>query len=357
MPDGRFANASELAKILEEFQGGEKVYLKVGPNLKLKRVDQYLNSKFSRFSRTLVQKLVKEGDVLVNDKKVKPSTTLNSDDVVAVTLPKPQVKNVEPEDIPIDVVYEDDYLLVINKQPNIVVHPARAYKSGTLVNALVHHCEKLSTGTYHYRPGIVHRLDKDTTGAMVVAKTDEVQWKLSDQFRNRTTKKTYVAIVHGNPELDSDQIKTLIGMHPTNRERSAVRFDEGKEAITVYKVLERFRGFSLVELDLYTGRTHQIRVHMSHIGHPLVADQMYGGKDVYLWQLEDRQPRPENPLLSRQALHAWKLAIDHPKTGKRMKFEAPIYDDMNNLLEMLRKYRPFEKKVVKKKTSFNPSKG
>jgi 23S rRNA pseudouridine1911/1915/1917 synthase len=357
LPDGRFADATELANILETFEGGEKVYLKVGPNLKLKRVDQYLNSKFSRFSRTLVQKLVKEGMALVNGKEVKPSSPLSSGDVVCVTLPQPQVKNVEPEDIPIDIVYEDEYLLVLNKQPGIVVHPARSYKSGTLVNALVHHCDQLSTGTYHYRPGIVHRPDKDTTGAIIVAKTDEVQWKLAEQFRNRTTSKTYLTVVHGNPELDSDRIKTLIGMHPMYRERSAVRYEDGKEAITVYKVLERFRGFSLVEIDLYTGRTHQIRVHMSHIGHPLVADHMYGGKDVYRWQLADEEPIAENPLMRRQALHAWKLEVDHPKTNERMKFEAPLYDDMENLVSMLRKYRTIVDKPKKEVKVFNPGRG
>ncbi len=257
-----------------------------------------------------------------------------------VTLPTPQIKDIQAEDIPLDVLFEDEYVLVINKQPGIVVHPARSYKSGTLVNALVHHCDTLSSGMYHYRPGIVHRLDKDTTGAMVVAKTDEVQWKLAEQFRNRTTSKTYLAMVHGNPELDSDQIKNLLGMHPTNREKSAVRHDAGKEAITVYRVIERFRGFSLVELDLHTGRTHQIRVHMSHIGHPIVADDLYGGRLVYPWQLQELdEPQPQPPVILRQALHAWKLEIDHPKTGQRLKIEAPLYQDMQNLLDMLRQYR------------------
>ncbi len=339
LPNGRFANSSELAEILEKFRGGEKVRLRAGENLQLKRVDQYLNSKFSRFSRTLVQKLIKTGKVLVNGAKVKPSSHLSGGDIVEVTLPEPRVKEVQPEDIPLDIIYEDDYLLAVNKQPNIIVHPARSNKTGTLVNALVHHCDKLSSGTYHYRPGIVHRLDKDTTGVIVVAKTDEVQWKLAEQFRERTTEKTYTAIVHGCPQLDSDRIKTLIGMHPRNREKSAVRFDEGKEAVTVYRVLERFRGFALVELDLHTGRTHQIRVHMAHIGHPLVGDIAYGGKLVYQWQLKDEQAKPERPLLRRQALHAKKLEVEHPKTGERLTFEAPLHNDMQNLLDMLRKYR------------------
>ncbi len=340
MPDGRFANATELADILEKFQGGEKVYLKVGPNLTLRRLDQYLQSKFSRFSRTLIQKLIRENRVTVNGSPFKSSHNLSTDDVVVVTLPTPQIKDIQGEDIPLDVLYEDECILVINKQPDIIVHPARACKSGTLVNALVHHCDTLSSGMYHYRPGIVHRLDKDTTGAMVVAKTDEVQWKLSEQFRNRTINKTYLAVVHGSPELDSDQIKNLLGMHPTNRDRSAVRYDEGKEAITIYRVLERFRGFSLVELDLLTGRTHQIRVHMSHIGHPVVADDLYGGRLVYPWQLQDMEsPQPQPPVMIRQALHAWKLELDHPKTGERVKIEAPLHQDMQNLIDMLREYR------------------
>jgi len=350
LPDGRFANASELADILEKFQGGEKVYLKVGPNLTLKRLDLYLGSKFSRFSRTLIQKLIKDGKVTVNGVASKASHNLSTDDVVVVTLPTPQIKDIQAEDIPLDVLYEDECILVINKQPGIVVHPARSYKSGTLVNALVHHCDTLSSGMYHYRPGIVHRLDKDTTGAMVIAKTDEVQWKLAEQFRNRVIDKTYLAVVHGNPELDSDQIKNLLGMHPTNREKSAVRSDVGKEAITIYKVLERFRGFSLVELDLLTGRTHQIRVHMSHIGHPIVADDLYGGRLVYPWQLQDIvDPQPQRPVILRQALHAWKLELDHPKTGERMKLEAPLHQDMQDLLDMLRKYRIQPEAAAKKK--------
>lgn len=357
LTDGKFANSTELANIIETFQGGEKVYLKVGPNLKFKRVDQYLGSKFSRFSRTLVQKLIKDGDVLVNSKKVKPSSPLCSGDVVIVTLPTPQVKDVVGENIPLQIVYEDDHLIAINKQPNIVVHPARSYKSGTLVNALVYHCDNLSSGTHNYRPGIVHRLDKDTTGVMVVAKTDEAQWKLSEQFRNRTTSKTYLAVLQGNPQLDSDQIKTLIGLHPTSREKCAVKTESGKEAITVYKVVERFRGFSMVELDLYTGRTHQIRVHMAHIGHPVVGDDMYGGRYVYPWQLEDAEPRAEAPIIARQALHAWKLEVDHPKTGERLKFEAPLREDMQNLVDKLRECRPPVKAAKKVKKVFNPAKG
>ena len=354
LPDGRFANATELANIIETFQGGEKVYLKVGSNLKLKRLDQYLGSKFSRFSRTLIQRLIKDGKIVVNDNKVKPSSPLTAGDVVVVTLPTPQVKDVVAEDIPIDVIYEDEALLVINKQPNIIVHPARSSKSGTLVNALVHYCDSLSTGTHHFRPGIVHRLDKDTTGAMVVAKTDEAQWKLSEQFRNRTTSKTYLAVVHGNPELDSDRIKTLIGLHPNSREKCAVRVDDGKEAITIYKVLERFQGFSLVELDLLTGRTHQIRVHLSHLGHPVVGDDMYGGKIVYPWQLKGEQPQAQKPIIIRQALHAWKLEIDHPQTGERLKFQAPMHNDMQELIDMLRENRQIEIKPVVKK-GFNPA--
>jgi 23S rRNA pseudouridine1911/1915/1917 synthase len=340
LPDGKFANASDLADILEKFQGGEKVRLKVGPNLTLKRLDQYLGGKFTRFSRTMIQKLIKDGKVLVNKKETKSSHSLSTGDVVEVTMPTPQLKSIQAEDIPLNVIFEDEYILAINKQPDIVVHPARSYKSGTLVNALVNHCRSLSSGTHYFRPGIVHRLDKDTTGVMIVAKTDEAQWKLAEQFRNRTTHKTYIAVVHGSPELDSDKIQNLIGMHPTNREKSVVRADIGKEAITIYKVLERFRGYSLVELDLLTGRTHQIRVHMSHIGHPIVADTLYGGRLVYPWQIKDMpEPVPQEPVIVRQALHAWKLEIDHPKTGVRLHLSAPLHKDMENLVEMLREYR------------------
>lgn len=340
--DGRFQNSTELAELLDNFKGGEKVNLRVGTNLKHRRLDRYINGRFSRFSRTLIQKLIKTEQIRVNNESVKPSFNLTTGDIVTVTLPTPQLREITPEAIPLDIIYEDDDIIAINKQADLIVHPARGYKTGTLVNALVNHTDNLSKGTYHFRPGIVHRLDRNTTGTIIVAKNDEAQWKLATQFQDRTTKKTYLAIVHGVPELDADRIKNRIGVHPNAREKQAIRPDVGKEAITVYKVLERFKGFSLLEINILTGRTHQIRVHMAHIKHPIVADDMYGGKVVYPWQIRNEEPQTEDALMARPALHAWKLEINHPATKKRLTFEADLPQDMSQMLEMLREHRSTE---------------
>lgn len=324
---------------------GQELRFKVGSNLKFRRLDKYLTGRFSHFSRTRLQKLILEQGVNVNGRPAKSSCKLNAGDVIDLILPPRELRELTPEDIPINVLYEDDEMLVLNKQANLIVHPARGYKNGTLVNGLVYHFQKLSGGGGdERRPGLVHRLDRNTTGCLVVAKTDTAHWKLSRQFADRTTKKTYVAIIHGVPELTADRINQPLGVHPLMREKFAVRPDIGKEAVTFYEVLEAFRGYSLVKLDLKTGRTHQIRVHLSYIKHPIVADDMYGGKIVYPWQIEDRPAAPEEPLLARCALHAWRLEINHPTTQERMQFEAPLHDDMQIFLDALRKWRPLEKK-------------
>jgi len=208
-----------------------------------------------------------------------------------------------------------------------------------LVNALAFYSDKLSSGLGEFRPGIVHRLDRDTTGVMVVTKNDTAQWKIARQFERRQVKKTYLAVVHGTPELIADRINAPLGLHPKVREKYAIRPEIGKEAITFYEVLESFRGFSLLKMTPKTGRTHQIRVHLSYIKHPIVADDMYGGKLVYPWQLADAGPTVQQPIINRVALHAYTLEFKHPTTGEMMKFEAPVPKDMQNLLTMLRKYR------------------
>jgi 23S rRNA pseudouridine1911/1915/1917 synthase len=221
----------------------------------------------------------------------------------------------------------------------MLVHPARGNTHGTLVNALAFYSDQLSSGLGEFRPGIVHRLDRNTTGVMVVAKSDPAQWKIAKQFERREVNKTYLAIVHGTPELYADRIKVPLGVHPKIREKYAIRPETGKEAITFYEVLESFRGFSLLKLTPKTGRTHQIRVHLSYIKHPIVADDMYGGKLVYPWQLADEEPAVQEPILSRVALHAFSIEFKHPTTEQLVKFEAPLPDDMQNLLDILRKYR------------------
>jgi len=287
----------------------------------------------------MIQNIIKEGAVRVNDKIVKPSFKLRGGDKIDLTTPQPTSKEIRPQNIPLNIIYEDDEIVILNKPPDMIVHPARGNTDGTLANALAYYCEKLSSGLGEFRPGIVHRLDRDTTGVMVVTKNDTAQWKIAKQFERRQTKKNYLAIVHGTPELVADRINAPLGIHPMVREKRAIRPEIGKEAITFYEVLESFRGFSLLKMTPKTGRTHQIRVHLSYIKHPIVGDDIYGGKLVYPWQLADSEPAVQEPVINRSALHAWKLEFKHPTTDEMVKFEAPLPEDMQNLLNMLRKYR------------------
>lgn len=315
----------------------------VGNNLKFRRLDKYLCGRFSNFSRTRLQKLIKEQGVNVNGRPAKPGHKLNSGDEIDLVLPPKPVRELIPEDIPINVIFEDEHIIVINKQANLIVHPARAHTHGTLVNGLVYyanqHADQLSTAGGDFRPGIVHRLDKNTTGVMIVTKTDTAHWKISRQFFDRKIKKTYIAVVHGVPDLTADCINQPLGVHPRVREKYAIRPETGKDSITFYEVLEEFRGYAVLKLMPKTGRTHQLRVHVNHIKHPVVADDMYGGKVVYPWQIEDREPAVEEPLMARVALHAWKIEITHPESDEKMEFEAPLPDDMQRLIENLRKFR------------------
>lgn len=313
--------------------------LYVGHTIKEHRIDKYLHGRFRNFSRRFMQDAIKTGNVKVNGKIVKTSFKLSTGDRIDLTIPEPPSKEIPPEDIPLDIIYEDSDLIVLNKQANMIVHPARGNTRGTLVNALAYHCDKLSSGLGELRPGIVHRLDKDTTGVMIATKNDAAQWKVAKQFEHRQVKKTYLAIVHGTPHLTADRVNAPLGVHPRIREKYAIRPEIGKEAITFYEVLEEFRGFSLLKLTPRTGRTHQIRVHLSYIKHPIVGDDMYGGKLVYEWQLADAEPAPQAPIIKRCALHAETLEFKHPTTDKILHFEAPLPADMQDLLDMLRKYR------------------
>jgi len=325
----------ELISSQGDEQVGQHLTFRVGRTVRQARLDKYLVGRFSQFSRTMLQKLIKQHGVNVNGQPAKPGHKLKAGDEIDLILPPRQVRQLIGEDIPINVIYEDDKIIVVNKQANLIVHPARGNTHGTLVNGLVYYADRLSTGSGEFRPGIVHRLDRNTTGVMIVAKTDTAHWKISRQFQERKTKKTYLAVVHGVPELSADRINQPLGVHPSAREKYAIRTN-GKEAITFYEVLEEFRGFSLVKLSPKTGRTHQLRVHMAHLKHPIVADETYGGKVVYSWQLEDRPAEAVEPLMARVALHAKALEIEHPATGKMMTFEAPLPDDMQTLLDALR---------------------
>lgn len=323
----------------EEKTGGEPLRFKVSGSIKERRIDKYLHGRFSNFSRVMIQKQIAAGGVKVNGKVVKSSFKLSAGDEIEMSLPELPSKEILAEDIPLDIIYEDDCLIVLNKQADMIVHPARGNTHGTLVNALAYYCENLSSGLGEFRPGIVHRLDRNTTGVMVATKDDSAQWKIAKQFERRQAKKSYLAIVHGVPELMSDRISVPLGVHPRVREKYAIRPEIGKEAITFYEVIEAFRGFSLLKLTPKTGRTHQIRVHLSYIKHPIVADDMYGGKLVYLWQLKDAKAAVEEPIIARPALHADVLEFKHPTSGEMVKFEAPLPQDMQNLLDMLREFR------------------
>ncbi len=317
----------------------EPLILHVGSSITERRLDKYLHGRFSNFSRRFIQDAIRQGGVKVNGKIAKQSLKLSPGDEIDMTLPELPSREILPEDIPLDIIYEDTELIVLNKQPDMIVHPARGNTHGTLVNALAFYSDKLSSGLGEFRPGIVHRLDKNTTGVMVVTRNDAAQWKIAKQFEHRQVNKTYLAIVHGTPELTADRINAPLGIHPRAREKYAIRPDTGKESITFYEVLESFRGFSLLKMTPKTGRTHQIRVHLSYIKHPVVADDMYGGKLVYPWQLADAEPAVQEPLLGRVALHAFGIEFKHPTTEKMVRFEAPLPADMNRLLEALREHR------------------
>ena len=317
----------------------EAQQLHVGHSIRERRLDKYLHGRFSNLSRSFIQTAIKQGAVKVNGKIAKQSLKLSPGDIIDFAPPEPPNKDILPEDIPLDIIYEDEDLIILNKQPDMIVHPARGNTHGTLVNALAFYSDELSSGLGEFRPGIVHRLDKNTTGVMVVTKNDSAQWRIAKQFEHRQVHKTYLAIAHGTPELTADCINIPLGIHPRFREKYAVRPETGKEAVTFYEVLEAFRGFSLLKLTPKTGRTHQIRVHLSYIKHSIVADDMYNGKLVYHWQLTDTEPTVAEPIINRVALHAFAIEFKHPAKDQMMKFEAPLPQDMQDLLNALRDYR------------------
>ena len=306
-----------------------------------KRIDAYLSSRYPDYSRSVMQKVIDADAVLVNGRPVKASYKVRLDDTIRVWLPELADEAPVPEDIPIEVVYEDEAFTLVNKPAGMVVHPAKGHWTGTLVNALQFHYDTLSTVGGELRPGIVHRLDRDTTGLLLVAKDDHAHRKLAAQFEQRTIHKEYLALVSGTPERDSDYIERPIGFHPTNREKMAIRTPEdgGKEAVTYYEVLERFRGYALVRCKPQTGRTHQIRVHLAHVGLPVLADKAYSGRShLTLADLlgPSASPDPSPVLISRQALHAHTLRLTHPLNGDALEFTAPLPEDMGRMLEALR---------------------
>lgn len=315
-----------------------------------KRLDKYLTDRVPFMSRTQLQRLIENEAVTVNGRVPKASTVLRIGDVVEAVLPPPPPTEIQPEDIPLDVMHEDADLIVINKAPDIIVHPARSHNKGTMVNALAWRfraggASLSGVGAEFARPGVVHRLDRHTSGAIVFAKRDEAHWRLGHQFERRQVDKRYLAVVHGEIETPADVIDLPIGPHPSRekgyREKYVVRHDEqGKSAVTICRVIENFRGYTLVELDLKTGRTHQIRVHLSHLGYPIVGDDMYAGKVVCVGDIAPpHTPGLDAVVIDRQALHAATLAFTHPVTGAPMRFVAPAPPDLAALIRLLRKHR------------------
>ena len=320
---------------------GEPILLRVGCSIRERRIDKYLHGRFSQFSRRFFQRAIKMHNVKVDGNPVKQSYKLSHGEFIELILPEPEPSEITPEAIPLDILFEDEDLIILNKQRDIVVHPTRGIRHGTLVNALVHHSAQLSTGLGDYRPGIVHRLDRNTTGVMIVTKTDEAQWKVAKQFELRQVEKTYLAIVHGTPDLTADCINAPLGVHPKFREKYAVRtdLDQSKPSTTFFEVLEPFRGYSLMKMMPKTGRTHQIRVHLAHINHPIVADDTYGGKLVYPWQLQDGEPAAQDPIINRCALHAFQIEFTQPRSQETVRYEAPLPKDMETVIELLRQHR------------------
>ncbi len=302
-PESKSPKHLEEGLTVLEVSGGR------GPGM---RLDKYLSDTLPELSRSRIQDLIKDGHILLNDGPAKPKHALAEGDQITVHIPEPEPMEALPQDIPLEVLFEDASIIVINKPSGLVVHPAAGNPDGTLVNALLHHCRGQLSGIGGVlRPGIVHRLDKDTSGCLVAAKSDAAHQELTRQFSGREVKKTYLCVVQEVPEPPAGEIRNRIGRHPVNRQKMAeVNAPAGKEAATDYRVVKPFGDHALVECDLHTGRTHQIRVHMKGLGHPILGDPIYA------------QPSRQSVKTSRLMLHAWKLSFTHPETKERLTFES-----------------------------------
>lgn len=286
-----------------------------------KRVDHYLVEVLpkNKVSRTYIKKLINGGDILLNDRIIKPHHQLNIGDIIKVHMPEAVPETgLKPENIPLDIIHEDEDILIVNKPAGMVVHPGAGVYGGTLANALLHYCRNLSELGGECRPGIVHRIDKGTSGLLIIAKNDPSHRELAGQFKDRQVKRTYIAIVRGVVELDNGKVELPIGRHPRSPKKMAVAFSRSKTAVTNYRVAKRLKDRTVLEINPDTGRTHQIRVHMAYLDHPLLGDAQYG--------------RPDERI-DRQALHAGKIRFRHPRTNKIMEFEAPLPDDMKGLIK------------------------
>jgi 23S rRNA pseudouridine1911/1915/1917 synthase len=282
------------------------------------RLDVWLQHEFPDHSRSSLQRLIRDGHILLNGKSTSPNSSIKPGDEVVLRIPPAQPTNLTPEEIPLEILWEDSHLLVLNKAPGIVVHPALGHQEHTLVHALLHHCKNQLSGIGGImRPGIVHRLDQDTSGCLVVAKTDEAHHKLADQFHDRTVDKIYLAVVWGQPHRQSGRIEQPIGRHPLHRKKMGI-VPDGKHALTEWKCLHSWNTVSLIRCKLYTGRTHQIRIHMASIGHPIVGDAVYG-RATFPKEYPTDHPR--------QLLHAWRLSFNHPIRNEIITCTAPCPSD------------------------------
>lgn len=289
------------------------------------RIDKYMASLIDSLSRSFIQKMMKEQKVLVNNIPVKANYRLRTEDEICFTLPEAAESDIEAENIPLDILYEDDDVLVVNKPKGMVVHPAAGHYSGTLVNAVMYHCRGSLSGINGVmRPGIVHRIDRDTTGSLIICKNDNAHLSIAAQLKDHTIVRRYRAIVHGVIREEELCINSPVGRHPTDRKKMAAGVRNGKEAVTHIKVLERFRAYTYIECRLETGRTHQIRVHMDSIGHPLLGDTVYGNRKYSLPY-----------VLQGQTLHAMTLGFIHPVSGEYVETTAPLPDYFSHLLETL----------------------
>lgn len=298
------------------------------------RLDSFLASHMIEVSRTRIQRAIEDGDILVNERAVKPSYRLRPGDQVEIDLPEPAPVELEPDPITLSIVHEDEDLIVLDKHAGMVVHPGAGIESGTLANALVYHFNTLSETAGRIRPGIVHRIDKETSGLLVVAKNDFTHERLSDQFRNREVFKMYIALVYGRMSQESGEIEAHIGRSPHNRTRMAVlQGGAGRTAHTLFQVVRSYPEFTLLEVQIKTGRTHQIRVHMAHIGHPVVGDATYGGGREN--SIRNAVIKQRIGALRRHFLHSAQLAFTHPRTGERLKFNAPVPPELVEFLKAL----------------------
>lgn len=302
------------------------------------RLDSYIAGQIFECTRSSAAALIRKSHVQVDGKSTKPSHRVKTRERITVRMPDPEPVALTPEPIPLDILFEDRHLIVLNKSPGLVVHPAVGHASGTLVNGILYHCPNLEGIGGEMRPGIVHRLDKDTSGAIVIAKTDIALKGLAEQFKDRLVFKQYLALVHHIPKQAHGTIDQPVGRHPVDRKKMSTNSARPRAALTLWRIKERFLSAALLEIELKTGRTHQIRVHCKSIGHPLIGDPVYGIRKKQLFSVINQETsHPVLKKINRQMLHAFQLGFTHPVTGKKFVFEAPLPDDIQSVIDALKK--------------------